>query len=116
MRTGGESRIWWSGFAASAIIFMIQIRRYQMTWTLKDWADLAQITLFPTILLSLVGFWFTLNEARKRAIESHKTELERRRMEVETRNERWQKVVIYSTLDAKPLGLTEIRDRFVTMA
>jgi hypothetical protein len=37
-------------------------------------------------------------------------------MEVETRNEQWQKVVIYSTLDAKPLGLTEIRDRFVALA
>src|SRR5208337_3522076 len=83
---------------------------------LKDWADLAQITLIPAILVSLVGLWFTLNDARKRAIESHKAELERRRMEVEAHNAQWQKVVIYSMLDANPLGLAEIRDKSVTQA
>jgi hypothetical protein len=87
-----------------------------MTWTLKDLADLAQITLFPAILLSLVGFWFTLKDARKRAIESQNAELERRRIEVETHNAQWQKVVIYSMLDAKPLELAEIQGQFVTRA
>jgi hypothetical protein len=84
--------------------------------TLKDWADLAQITLFPAILVSLVGLWFTLNDARKRAVESHKAELERARIEVEGRNAQWQKVVIYTTLEGKPLTLAEIRDKFVTKA
>jgi hypothetical protein len=70
--------------------------------TLKDLADLAQLTLIPAILISLLGLWFNMHDNRRRAVEK--------------RNAEWQKVVIYSMLDAAPLSLTEIRQELVTQA
>jgi hypothetical protein len=58
--------------------------------TLKDWADLAQLTLVPAILISLLGLWYNMHETRKQAAER--------------RNVEWQKVIIYSMLDTVPEG------------
>jgi hypothetical protein len=37
--------------------------------TLKDLADLAQLTLIPAILISLLGLWFNVHDDRRRAVE-----------------------------------------------